>query len=92
MAQNNERETFSIGKNTFLLNNEPFIIKAAEVHYTRIPKEYWEHRIEMCKALGMNTICIYGFWNAHEQTPGEFNFEEMNQIWVRLCFVLQLSQ
>jgi beta-galactosidase len=43
--------TFSIGKNTFLLNGTPFVIKAAEIHYPRIPDAYWEHRIKMCKAL-----------------------------------------
>lgn len=65
---------FEIGHKTFLLNGEPFVIKAAEMHYPRIPREYWEHRIEMCKALGMNTICLYVFWNLHEQTPGNFDF------------------
>ena len=29
---------FTIGKGTFLLNGEPFIVKAAEVHYPRIPR------------------------------------------------------
>lgn len=66
--------TFKVGDKTFLLNNEPFVIKAAELHYPRIPKEYWAHRIEMCKALGMNTICLYVFWNLHEETPGQFDF------------------
>ena len=47
----NKPGTFEAGKNTFLLNGKPFIVKAAEVHYPRIPREYWEHRIEMCKAL-----------------------------------------
>ena len=47
--------TFEAGKGTFLLNGEPFVVKAAEVHYPRIPRPYWEHRIQMCKALGMNT-------------------------------------
>lgn len=70
-----EPQTFEIGNKEFLLNGKPFLIKAAEIHYTRIPAEYWEHRIEMCKALGMNTICIYAFWNIHEQRPGEFDFE-----------------
>ena len=46
---------FEAGKNTFLLDGKPFVVKAAELHYTRIPQAYWEHRIEMCKALGMNT-------------------------------------
>src|SRR5574344_519135 len=71
---------FEVGKNTFLLNGEPFIIKAAEVHYPRIPREYWEHRIKMCKALGMNSLCLYVFWNLHEQTPGKFDFSGNNDI------------
>lgn len=68
------KETFEIGKRTFLLNGEPFVVKAAELHYARIPEPYWEHRILMCKALGMNTICLYVFWNFHEQKEGEFDF------------------
>ena len=75
-----EKHTFSIGDKTFLLDGTPFLIKAAEMHYTRIPAEYWEHRIQMCKALGMNTICIYAFWNIHEQKEGEFDFKGQNDI------------
>ena len=72
--------SFGIGDKTFLLNGKPFVIKAAEVHYPRIPREYWEHRIKMCKALGMNTLCIYIFWNIHEQQEGVFNFTDNNDI------------
>ena len=75
-----DKNTFAIGDKTFLLNGKPFVIKAAEIHYTRIPAEYWEHRIELCKALGMNTICIYAFWNIHEQKPGEFDFKGQNDV------------
>ena len=78
-AQTTARK-FEAGKNTFLLDGKPFVVKAAELHYTRIPQAYWEHRIEMCKALGMNTICIYIFWNIHEQKPGEFDFKGQNDI------------
>ena len=69
-----EPGTFEVGDKTFLLNGEPFVVKAAEIHYPRIPKDYWEHRIKQCKALGMNTICLYVFWNFHEQKEGEYNF------------------
>jgi len=79
-AQNTERATFEIGKNTFLVNGEPIVIKAAELHYSRIPREYWEHRIMMSKALGMNTVCIYIFWNIHEQEEGKFDFSGQNDI------------
>lgn len=80
-------KTFSVGKGTFLLDGKPFVIKAAELHYPRIPRPYWEQRIKMCKALGMNTICMYVFWNIHEQQQGHFDFTGQNDIaaFVRLC-------
>ncbi len=72
--------TFTAGEGSFLLNGKPFIVKAAEVHYPRIPRPYWDHRIKMCKALGMNTVCIYIFWNIHEQQEGQFDFSGNNDV------------
>lgn len=72
--------TFTTGDKTFLLNGKPFVVKAAELHYPRIPRPYWEHRIKMCKALGMNTICMYVFWNIHEQQEDQFDFTGQNDI------------
>jgi beta-galactosidase len=71
---------FTVGNQTFLLDGKPFVVKAAEVHYPRIPRPYWEHRIKMCKALGMNTLCIYVFWNIHEQREGQFDFSDNNDV------------
>ena len=76
----NKPGSFRVGDKTFLLNDKPFVVKAAEVHYPRIPREYWEQRIQMCKALGMNTLCIYIFWNSHEQQKGVFDFTGNNDI------------
>lgn len=79
--------TFEVGKGAFLLDGKPFVVKAAELHYPRIPRSYWEHRIEMCKALGMNTICLYVFWNFHEERPDEYNFTGQADLaeFCRLC-------
>ncbi len=79
--------TFTAGDKTFLLNGKPFVVKAAELHYPRIPRPYWEHRIKMCKALGMNTVCLYVFWNIHEQQEGKFDFSGNNDVaaFCRLC-------
>ncbi len=79
--------SFTTGNKTFLLNDKPFVVKAAELHYPRIPRAYWEHRIKMCKALGMNTICLYVFWNIHEQEEGKFDFTGNNDVaaFCRLC-------
>lgn len=80
MQAANKPGTFTTGNKTFLLNGQPFIVKAAEVHYPRIPRPYWEHRIQMCKALGMNAVCIYIFWNIHEQQEGVFDFSGNNDV------------
>lgn len=79
-AQSKKGGTFEAGNKTFLLNGKPFVVKAAEVHYPRIPRPYWDHRIKMCKALGMNTLCLYVFWNIHEQREGEFDFTGNNDV------------
>ncbi|MBQ4216123.1 MAG: beta-galactosidase, partial [Bacteroidales bacterium] len=80
--------SFEVGKGTFLMDGKPFVIKAAEVHYPRIPRPYWEHRIKMCKALGMNTLCLYVFWNIHEQQEGEFDFSGQNDV-AEFCHLAQ---
>lgn len=79
-AAQSKKGDFTVGDGTFLLNGEPFVVKAAELHYPRIPQEYWDHRIKMCKALGMNTICLYVFWNIHEQQEGVFDFTGNNDV------------
>lgn len=79
-VQQKNTGTFEIGDRAFFLNGEPFVIKAAELHYPRIPKPYWEQRIKMCKAMGMNTICLYIFWNYHEPEEGKFDFSGQKDI------------
>lgn len=79
--------SFTAGKGTFLLNGEPYVVKAAELHYPRIPRPYWDDRIKKCKALGMNTVCLYVFWNAHEPEKDRFDFTGQNDLraFVKLC-------
>ncbi|MCX6252671.1 MAG: beta-galactosidase [Bacteroidetes bacterium] len=66
--------TFSIGNNSFLLDGKPFRIISGEMHFARIPRECWRDRLHMAKAMGLNTIATYIFWNYHESEKGKFNF------------------
>jgi beta-galactosidase len=66
--------TFSIGTNDFLLDGKKFQIRCGEIHAARVPKEYWRQRLQLAKAMGLNTVCAYLFWNMHEPKPGEFNW------------------
>ncbi|HEX7654406.1 MAG TPA: beta-galactosidase, partial [Verrucomicrobiae bacterium] len=63
---------FAIGTNDFLLDGQRLQIRCGEIHAARVPKEYWRQRLKMAKAMGLNTVCAYLFWNLHEPRPGEF--------------------
>ena len=67
------------GNQEFMLNGKPFQIRGAEMHPQRIPREYWRHRIRTAKAMGLNTIAFYVFWNDHEQPDGSFDFKTGNR-------------
>ena len=68
------KHTFVIGTNDFLLDGRTFQIRCGEIHAPRVPPEYWRHRLQMARAMGLNTVCAYLFWNLHEPRPGEFNW------------------
>jgi beta-galactosidase len=68
------KSSFVISTNDFLLDDRPFQIRCGEMHFARIPREYWQHRLRMAHAMGLNTVCAYLFWNAHEPEPGKFDF------------------
>ena len=44
------------------------------MHYARIPHQYWRHRLQMMKGMGLNTVATYVFWNLHEPEPGKWDF------------------
>ncbi len=66
--------TFTIEGDHFLLNGKPFKVISGELHYARIPREYWRQRLRMARAMGLNTVATYVFWNVHEPEPGVYDF------------------
>ncbi len=72
--------SFKIENDQFLLNGKPTKIYCGEIHYPRIPHEYWRDRLLKIKATGFNTISTYAFWNMHEPQPGVWDFTGDNDI------------
>lgn len=66
--------TFQAVGDHFELDGKPFEILSGEMHYERIPREYWRARLKMARAMGLNTIATYVFWNIHEPVHGQFDF------------------
>ena len=74
------KHTFALSDSTFLLDGKPFQMISAEMHYPRIPRECWRSRMQAAKAMGINTLGTYVFWNLHEPQKGEYDFSGNNDI------------
>ena len=72
--------SFRVEGGKFTLDGTPFRIISGEMHYPRIPREYWRARLKMARAMGLNAITTYVFWNEHEQTPGVYDFSGNNDV------------
>jgi Beta-galactosidase len=69
------KHTFEIKENNFVYDGKPIRLLSGEMHYARIPHQYWRHRMQMVKAMGLNCVATYVFWNIHEPKQGEWDFE-----------------
>ena len=57
--------TFGWKGRDFLLDGKPFTVRSGEMHYPRVPRQYWRDRFRKARAMGLNTITTYVFWNLH---------------------------
>jgi beta-galactosidase len=72
--------TFRVEGGQFTLDGKPFRIISGEMHYPRIPREYWRARLKMARAMGLNAVTTYVFWNEHEPAPGTYDFSGNNDV------------
>jgi len=71
---------FAVAGTGFLKDGKPHQVISAEMHYVRIPRAYWRDRLHKARAMGLNTITTYAFWNAHEPRPGVYDFSGQNDL------------
>jgi len=71
---------FALEEGKFVLDGKPFRIISGEMHYPPIPRAYWRERFRMAKALGLNAVTTYVFWNVHEPHPGVYDFSGNNHV------------
>jgi beta-galactosidase len=80
--------TFAIGTNDFLLDGNKFQIRCGEIHAARAPREYWRNRLQMARAMGLNTFCACLFWNQIEPRPGKFDWSGQADV-AEFCRIAQ---
>ncbi|ADW71089.1 glycoside hydrolase family 35 protein [Granulicella tundricola] len=64
----------------FLLDGQPFQLISGEMHYPRIPRAAWRDRLRKARAMGLNAVTVYAFWNFHEEEEGHFDFTGQRDI------------
>lgn len=67
---------FTYNASTFLLHGEPYVIIGGQMDPQRIPPEYWRDRLAKARAMGLNTIFSYVYWNLLEPEQGQWTSNE----------------
>ncbi|KAH8821948.1 putative beta-calactosidase [Xylogone sp. PMI_703] len=71
---------FTYNRTHFLLHGEPYQIIGGQMDPQRIPYQYWEDRLYKARAMGLNTIFSYIFWDQLQPTPTTWDFSGRNNI------------
>ncbi|ESW32708.1 hypothetical protein PHAVU_001G010900 [Phaseolus vulgaris] len=62
-------------RKAIIINGQRRILISGSIHYPRSAPEMWEDLIRKAKDGGLDAIDTYVFWNVHEPSPGNYNFE-----------------
>ncbi|GHT13466.1 beta-galactosidase [Bacteroidia bacterium] len=69
-----QKHTFEIKDGNFVYDGKKTTLISGEMHYSRIPHQYWRHRLQMLRGMGLNAVATYVFWSFHEPTEGNWDF------------------
>lgn len=71
----------------FWMDGKPMQLLAGELHFGRVLPEDWELRLQQARAMGLNTVSFYLFWNLCEPREGQFTFRGDTDVrrMLRLC-------
>ncbi|CAK7346305.1 unnamed protein product [Dovyalis caffra] len=68
--------TVTYDKKAIIINGQRRILISGSIHYPRSTPDMWEDLIQKAKDGGLDVIDTYVFWNVHEPSPGNYNFED----------------
>ncbi|KAK2372981.1 beta-galactosidase [Trifolium repens] len=67
-------------RKAIIINGQRRILFSGSIHYPRSTPDMWENLIFKAKEGGLDVIETYVFWNVHEPSPGNYNFEGRNDL------------
>ncbi|XP_018845720.1 beta-galactosidase-like [Juglans regia] len=67
--------TVSYDDKAILINGKRRILISGSIHYPRSTPDMWPGLIQKAKLGGLDVIQTYVFWNGHEPSRGQYNFQ-----------------
>jgi hypothetical protein len=67
--------SYGVNSLYFTRNGQPWLSVMGEIHYARVPHEFWEESILAMKAGGIDIISTYLFWIFHEEIQGQYDWQ-----------------
>ncbi|KAF5947231.1 hypothetical protein HYC85_013188 [Camellia sinensis] len=65
----------SYDNKALIINGQRRILLSGSIHYPRSTPQMWEGLVQKAKDGGLDAIDTYVFWNLHEPSSGNYNFE-----------------
>jgi beta-galactosidase len=77
----------SFDERSVIVDGRRRLLTCGSVHYPRSTRAMWPIILERSKALGLNTITSYVFWNFHESNPSVYDFSGERDLghYIDLC-------
>jgi beta-galactosidase len=67
--------SYGVNSLYFTRNGKPWLPVMGEIHYARVPNQYWEDSILAMKAGSIDIISTYVFWIFHEEIQGRYKWD-----------------
>ncbi|MET0693153.1 MAG: beta-galactosidase [Propionibacteriaceae bacterium] len=60
-------------RHQILIDGTPSLLLAGEVHYFRVPRDEWDHRLDLLQEVGCTCVASYIPWLFHELPDGSLD-------------------
>lgn len=67
-------------RKALVINGQRKLFFSGSIHYPRSTPQMWAGLVQKAKDGGLDVIDTYVFWNLHEPSPGNYNFEGRNDL------------
>lgn len=69
-----QRWEFETKEEKFFIDGKWSPLLCGEIHYFRIPRQYWGEVLDRLVEAGCNAVAYYVPWFVHEYEEGKFDF------------------